>query len=206
MPTPPSRQRPLLYIGIGAVWLVAAVVLAGTGRLEGLVPPAPQLIVAGLTFAIAMMSARAPGFRSWVDSVPIAGLISLHVTRLGIGIYFLYLARNGQLASGFAIPAGWGDAAVGLAALGLLFAASPGQSSGNRWYRAWNWLGLLDLLFVVVTAARIGLADPDSLKGLLRLPLSVLPTFWVPLLIASHLVLLRRLRAPAATVASRTGR
>jgi hypothetical protein len=48
--------------------------------------------------------------------------------------------------------------------------------------------GLIDILFVVVTAARLVLADPASMSPLLRLPLSLLPTFLVPLLIASHVV------------------
>ena len=48
---------------------------------------------------------------------------------------------------------------------------------------------LADILFVVVTAARLGVADPESMAALLRLPLSLLPTFLVPLIIASHVVL-----------------
>jgi hypothetical protein len=58
---------------------------------------------------------------------------------------------------------------------------------------------VLDILFVVATAARLALADPDSMQGLLHLPLSLLPTFLVPLIIASHVVLAIRLaRVPAA--------
>jgi len=50
-------------------------------------------------------------------------------------------------------------------------------------------LGLADILFVVVTAARLGVADPESMAALLQLPLSLLPTFLVPLIIASHVIL-----------------
>jgi hypothetical protein len=43
------------------------------------------------------------------------------------------------------------------------------------------------------------MADPESMAALLRLPLSLLPTFLVPLIIASHVVLGLRLgrRSPA---------
>ncbi len=50
-------------------------------------------------------------------------------------------------------------------------------------------LGLADILFVVATAARLAAANPESMAALLRLPLSLLPTFLVPLIIASHVVL-----------------
>jgi hypothetical protein len=60
----------------------------------------------------------------------------------------------------------------------------------------------MDLVFVVATAARIGVSDPASMSALFRLPLSLLPTFWVPVLLVSHLVLARRLRDASDAVAA----
>ena len=48
----------------------------------------------------------------------------------------------------------------------------------RRLYLAWNLLGLVDILFVVVTAARFGIVNPDSMKRLFVLPLSLLPPSW----------------------------
>src|SRR5258705_202219 len=55
------------------------------------------------------------------------------------------------------------------------------------------FVGALDSAFVVATAARLGMADPNSMGPLRTLPLSLLPTFLVPLIIASHALIFWRL-------------
>ena len=60
-------------------------------------------------------------------------------------------------------------------------------------YWIWNTLGLIDILFVVTTATRLALRDPDSMVALLQLPLSLLPTFLVPLIIFTHIIIAIRL-------------
>ena len=63
-------------------------------------------------------------------------------------------------------------------------------------YWAWNTFGLLDFVNVVGTAAWIGMRGTEpGLAPLVRLPLSLLPTFFVPILMASHVFVYRRLRA-----------
>lgn len=54
-------------------------------------------------------------------------------------------------------------------------------------------MGLIDILFVVAAAGQLTLADPESMTELLKLPLSLLPTFLVPIIIFSHLVIGYRL-------------
>ena len=58
----------------------------------------------------------------------------------------------------------------------------------------WNVVGLVDILMVVVTAARLGLSEPASMRALTVLPLSLLPTFLVPLIIATHILIFARIR------------
>jgi hypothetical protein len=196
-----GRARPRLYFGVGLVWLVVSLVGARSGRLQRLRPPAPQLVLVGLTAALILLTVRVKGLRAWLRDLDLRWFPGPHITRLVIGLYFLRLSRDGTLPAAFGVPAGWGDAAVGSLALLLVATGPPGTPGRRRWYARWNWLGFLDLLFVVGTAARTALADPPSMNALLRLPLSLLPTFWVPILLASHIVLLRRLeRARPAVV------
>jgi hypothetical protein len=57
----------------------------------------------------------------------------------------------------------------------------------------WNTLGLIDIIFVVFSALQFGLKEWQSMHLLRELPLSLLPTFLVPLIIASHVLIFARL-------------
>jgi len=87
------------------------------------------------------------------------------------------------------VPGGWGDIAVASLAIVLLLIGAPSDGGRRAAYAVWNVLGLADILFVVVTAVRLGAADPASMAALQRLPLNLLPTFLVPLIIATHVIL-----------------
>src|SRR5207253_2201144 len=80
--------------------------------------------------------------------------------------------------------AGVGDITVAVLALVLVVAVRPAGPWGRRLYSGWNVLGTVDILGVVGTAAAQGMTDPGSMSALLRLPLSLLATFLLPLIIA----------------------
>ena len=196
---PASKVDPIpgdrLVTTIVAVWLVAALAVGASGNLSGLRPPVPQLVLAGLTLLLLAGVATVRPLRSWAKAVDPRVLVSLHLTRF-IGVYFLLLHRRGELPFEFAVIGGWGDIAVATLAVGLLL-GGPIESAGlRRAYQAWNAVGLLDLLFVVTTAARMGSINADLMAPLLRLPLSILPTFLIPLLLTIHVILARRLLRP----------
>jgi hypothetical protein len=189
----PSQAVPAIL----ALWVVAALAVGASGRLEALRPPAPQLVLLALTAAAIVATIAVPAIRAWAWSVDLRALVALHLSRF-VGAWFLVLYRRGELPYAFAVPGGWGDILVATLALVLLLWGPPTAPSRRRAYLVWNLLGLADILFVVATAARLGLADPDSMRALLRLPLSLLPTFLVPLVIASHVLIARRLAGPNA--------
>jgi hypothetical protein len=180
-----------------SIWFIAAAAISASGLLTSLRAPAPQIIIVMLTLAVLAGASWIPGLRRWVDCTDVRAFVALHITRLFAGIYFLVVAERGVLPRAFAWPAGYGDIAVGLTAI-VLIAFVPSNAAGAAsyqwWYRAWNLFGLADILMVVGNAARVGVSSPISMAPLLHLPLSVLPTFLVPLIIATHVILFRRLR------------
>lgn len=105
------------------------------------------------------------------------------------GAAFLVALALGQVPAVFALPAGLGDIAIGLAA----------WSAGRRG-ALFNVLGLLDPVVAVSVGAAIGyglFGMPASGAALAELPLALIPTTAVPLAAFLHVVALRnRAAAP----------
>jgi hypothetical protein len=156
------------------------------------------LILAGTTIALLLAGRRSAALRDFVRSVDLRALVLFHLTRF-VGFYFLALHARGQLPWAFAVPGGWGDIVVAGTGLLLVLLVRPDGPAGRRAYLAWNVLGLLDILGVVLTAARLALGDPASMRALLELPLSLLLTFVVPIVVATHVWMLGRLIRPGRT-------
>jgi hypothetical protein len=155
-------------------------------------------VLVGLTILLLTAFATLPRLRHWLQALDLRWMVAVHLTRF-VGFYFLYLYyRYDALPRAFAVPGGWGDIIVAALALALLVAARRLEPR-HRLVGLWNALGLIDILFVVATAARLAFADPESLNALLHLPLSLLVTFRVPLIIAGHVVVFWRLAMPPAS-------
>ncbi len=174
-----------------------AFVAGATGRVARLEPPAPQLVLLGLTLLALALVTLNRSIRDWVEALDTRSIVAFHVLRLVAGLAFLIMYMRGLLPGAFARTRRLGRCHRG----GARGDAPPHAAAGvegGRAYAAWNLLGFADIIFVVFTAARLGLANPASMGALLQLPLSLLPTFLVPLIIVSHIVLLRRLGLPRA--------
>lgn len=174
------------------VWFVVALAAGATGLVAGLRPPMPQVLIFALTALTVVVALGVPPIRARVAALPVEALVAVHLGRF-VGAYFLVLYGRGALPYDFAVPGGVGDMAVALFAAVLLVFDQPLRARPGL-TRMWNTLGLIDILFVVLTAARLTRADPASMAPLLHLPLSLLPTFYVPLVIATHVLIFMRLR------------
>jgi len=107
---------------------------------------------------------------------------------------FLILYHQGLLPSVFALPAGWGDIAIGATAPLVALAISSKTSFPKKIFVAWNLLGMFDLVMAVTlgilaSASSLGvLAGEITTQVMGTFPLSLIPTFFVPLLLIFHLI------------------
>jgi hypothetical protein len=159
------------------------------------------MVLVGLTIALLVATRIWTPLRFFVGTVDLRALALFHLTRF-VGFYFLVLHARGELPWAFAVPGGWGDNITAAWVLLLAF-IRPDTGAGRVHYLAWNVFGLLDILGVVLTAARLAFREPGSMRALLELPLSLLLTFVVPLIIATHVIMLWRLAGTAPARRSR---
>ena len=156
-----------------------------------LLGPALQGILFVLTGIVLWLYFKNRLLRTWIDGLELRALVFFHVTRF-VGFYFLLLYRRGELPYAFAVPGGWGDNLVAAGAL-LIYFLPLSEVVRCRAIRFWNIIGLIDILLVLAAGARLGLQNPTQMRALTCLPLSLLPTFLVPLIIATHVIIFVRL-------------
>jgi hypothetical protein len=174
------------------IWLIAALFVGNSTLLQRLPMPAMQGILLGLTGVCLALYFKVQGLRAWVDRLDLRALVLLHITRF-VGFYFLILYRRGELPYAFAVPGGWGDIIVASLALFVCFLPLQ-ESSRRRAITIWNVVGFVDIAMVVITAGRLGLQNGLQMRALTYLPLSLLPTFLVPVIITTHVIIFVRLR------------
>ncbi len=185
----PKRFMTLVLLG----WLCFAVGLAGW--FHNASAPALAATVWTLT-ALALIACWKIGpIGVWALNVDLRWLVLFHLLRLVAGVYFLVLCQRATLPCAFATRAGWGDIIVAILTLAVV--AVMRTEFAKTLLLIWNTIGLLDIIFVVFSALRFGLTDWQSMQALRELPLSLLPTFLVPLIIASHVLIFIRIAAPA---------
>ena len=176
-----------------AAWLGLVLLGGTTGFFVRLPFPGAQVIILGLAVATIVAGLTVPGLRAWIDGLPLRALIGFNVFRI-MGFVFLAYAARGQLAQVFADRAGWGDIAVGALALVLVAAGEPRTALHRGLIYAWNALGTIDLVTAVATATVVTIRGvTPGVQPVLSLPLVLIPAFLVPIYLATHVFIFRRL-------------
>ncbi len=190
-----ESHRPSLLPGALAAWGALSAIAAAAGLItlerRALVP----LCIAGATLALVVAYRASEPFHAAVDRVSTAAIVALHAVRFPIGAAFIVEWTRGRLPAEWALHAGPGDMLAGALAVPMALALRDGRPH-RRALLAWNLLAFADIVSVAAHAQRIVFfsGHPESLLGLMRFPYGMLPTFVVPLVIATHLLVFARLR------------
>ena len=122
------------------------------------------------------------------------------------GFAFLALYTYGVLPGYFAWPAGLGNMAIGAAAPWMLVGLARERGFAASWkFVTWNVLGILDLVVAVSVGAVVPLLFPNAVSAIptgamTRLPLVLIPGFFVPGYLILHVIALAQARLTAAYV------
>jgi hypothetical protein len=195
-----------IVFGVLAIWLALVVVLGMEGRFVAPPGSAPLPILFGVAAPLVVFLAASlgmPAFRDFVLTVDLRLVTGVQAWRVaGLGLLALY--TYGVLPGMFAIPAGLGDIAIGATAPWIMLALlrSPGFA-GSRIFKAWNVLGIVDLIVAVGTGALVSALATHAPGGITTapmalLPLVLIPAFLVPISTLLHLTALVQARQHGA--------
>jgi len=196
-----SSIRLLAAIAL-TLWLVLVFVLGAKGAFVRPpdTPPFPILLGATIPLVLFLAAYFASGaFKAFVLASDVRLGAAIQAWRVG-GLGFLALYVHGVLPGLFALPAGLGDIAIGVTApwIALALVRQPAFAA-SRLFVIWNILGILDLVVAVGTGALssgflAGFAGNITTAPMARLPLLLIPAYFVPLFVMLHLAALFQVR------------
>jgi hypothetical protein len=202
---PPAGMELTRTLILLAAWFFVAVWLGVTGRLVAAgTPPialGATIVVPLLLFAVDGRLGN-PIFGGFLR-LGLPALIALQTFRI-IGITFVIAWLGGTLPAGFALPAGLGDVAVGLSAPFVAAAVLQRRRHHAVVARWWSVAAVADLVIAVTSGVLHSstpfgvLAGAVTTDGMARYPLSLIPTFLVPVALLLHLSTFRALSAKSS--------
>jgi hypothetical protein len=191
-------------------WLLTSGLLARADayhQASGQAAPWFGVAVAG-TLLVLLAATRIPVVARILTAPGTPARLALPHSLRVVGVTFLLVMAQGHLPAVFALPAGLGDIAAGLAAPSVAIRLAQGGRIRAVWF---NLFGILDLVVALTIGFLAGLGPwrplevTPSTEPLSLLPLALVPTVAVPLSLALHLVSLRRLRVAARPEDDRAG-
>ena len=202
-----GRRRAALLAGAAAAvlggWFTATALIAGHGWYHTL--PWYPVAAAGFLGTLLALSRIPVVARALAAPGMPSRLLRPHLFRVAEVAFLLYLAL-GHLPALFALPAGLGDIATGIAA--PLVARRLARGTGRRAALWFNAFGMTDLVVALTLGALTGfqlLNVTPSGVPLTELPLALVPTAGVPLLFALHITSVSALARASRTPLPATG-
>jgi hypothetical protein len=157
-------------------------------------PPLPVGLAVLIPIVIfGIWSAASQPFRQFLLSLNPRTLTIVQSWRIA-GFVFLALYTYGILPGQMALPAGWGDIAIGATA--PFVALKLADSQHKKSFIFWQFLGITDLVLAVGSGVTAQLLNPHGVStgAMTVLPMSLIPTFAVPLFLILHFVSIAQAR------------
>jgi hypothetical protein len=164
-----------IWAGVVLTAIVAGF-FAGGGASRLALPASVAIPIA----VVAIVYRASPRFSHYLLNLDLRIVLAAQLWRV-IGIAFLFAVAFDQLPAGFAVPAGVGDIATGIAAFGVVLALGNGTLTRGRLY-AFTALGVVDFLVAMATGPSL---QPPTLDVW---PLAIFPTIMIPFFAVLHLV------------------
>lgn len=138
-------------------------------------------------------SANSQPFRQFLLSLDPRTLTFVQAWRIA-GFVFLVLYAYNILPGQLALPAGWGDIAIGATA--PLIALKLANPNHRKSFIFWQLLGITDLVMAVANGVTARLMNPHGIAttAMTVLPMSLIPTFAVPLFLILHFISIAQAR------------
>jgi hypothetical protein len=194
----PDTSRGLRNITLYlAAWFAAATAFGASGALPTLPRFFVPVVIWSSFFALLSFYRWGTDVRAALARVPLALPLIFHaIVRTGYGIGIIIEGERGGLPKLFAEVAGPGDVAVGVLALVALGFSTMRTQSARIVLIAWNGLALADIVVALILGQGeiVFGSGPESFAAATRFPFAWLPTFFVPLIVATHVWMFARLR------------
>jgi len=185
-----------LTLGLIVAWSLAVLTISGLDRLQNpangfgagvAIAALAPLVVFGVWAAVSK------GFREFLLGLNPRILTATQTGRL-LGFVFVQLEARNLLPSVFAFPAGYGDMAIGATATLVAWQLAEPEHRGS--FILWQVLGILDLVTAVALGTTAQLVHPEgpTMRLMTVLPLSLVPTFLVPLFTIFHVISIAQAR------------
>jgi hypothetical protein len=176
------------------VWLGVAIGIGMSGVLHGASAGLLSGMIWILTIAVMVIYGCSRPLRTWTRTIDMRVLILFHSLRFVGAAFFLLNAAEGRLPQSFSMAGERSGLVVAALALVVAATAVPVRSARQWWIvLGWNLIGLASVLRVLVAGMELGIADMHQMAPMTEWPLNLLPTFLVPVVISTHLVIFSRL-------------
>ena len=197
------KQSQQIMLWFVVAWFIGSIIFSLLGLFDQ--PNAPPtffgLFLVGPPLVFFTVYSLSKRVREALFALPLWAITATHSLRFVAGIPFVIGALTRELPPQFGWPAGVGDMISAIVSIPLAISLYQNRYSQGLRIRfiAWNIFGLIDLF----SAITLGLLYSVSVVGFLStpvsntralsfLPMSLIPTFYVPILLLLHFLALRR--------------